>query len=37
MDERTLLDVLVAASALTLASAMPFLYSALGEVFSHLS
>ncbi len=37
MDERTLLDVLVAASALTLASAMPFLYSALGEVFSQLS
>ena len=35
--ERTLLDILVAASALTLASAMPFLYSALGEVFSQLS
>ncbi len=37
MDERTLLDVLVAASALTMVSAMPFLYSALGEVFSQLS
>jgi simple sugar transport system permease protein len=34
---RTLLDILIAASALTLASATPFLYAALGEVFAQRS
>ena len=34
---RTLLEILVAASALTIASATPFLYAALGEVFAQRS
>lgn len=34
---RTLLDILVGASGLTLAAAMPFLYAALGEVFAQRS
>lgn len=34
---RTLLDILIAASALTLASTTPFLYAALGEVFAQRS
>ena len=35
--ERTLLEILVAASALTLAAATPFLFAALGEVFAQRS
>jgi simple sugar transport system permease protein len=34
---RTLLDILIAASTLTLAAATPFLYAALGEVFAQRS
>jgi general nucleoside transport system permease protein len=34
---RTLLEILVGASGLTLAAAMPFLYAALGEVFAQRS
>jgi ABC-type uncharacterized transport system permease subunit len=34
---RTLIDILVAVSALTLASATPFLYAALGELFAQRS
>ncbi|MAS34533.1 MAG: ABC transporter permease [Anaerolineaceae bacterium] len=38
MEEgRTLLDILVAASGLTLAAAAPFLYAALGELFAQRS
>ena len=35
--ERTLLEILVAASGLTLAAATPFLFAALGEVFAQRS
>ena len=34
---RTLIDILIAVSALTLASATPFLYAALGELFAQRS
>src|SRR5690606_28075271 len=34
---RTLLEILVGASGLTLAAAMPFLYAALGEIFAQRS